>query len=139
MHLHAHLRAQRVSCQLWPSPQSRFINDMLMIHTAQILKGLSRRSIKKNSLPVKGKQQKRVISSPEQKSPPGYQHAGEASPWLRCRLTGGGETCKTMIALFLVICRCILGGPAFYISPSVTVSLPGWLCLPVLVSAAVPG
>lgn len=37
----AHLQAQQVPCQLWPSPETRLMNNMLMIQAAQKLGGLS--------------------------------------------------------------------------------------------------
>lgn len=51
-----------------------------MLH--KVLGEYLRCNIRKNSLHVRGELQKRVISSPVQKSPSGYRHAGEASLWL---------------------------------------------------------
>lgn len=86
VHLHAHLRAQRASYPLCPSPQPRFISNMLMTHAAQRIILDATLKKKRNSLTDRGIQQKRVSSSPEQKSPPGYRRAGEASPWLHGRM-----------------------------------------------------
>lgn len=136
VHHHAHLQAQRASCQLWPSPRSRFISNMLMIRAAPIPEGLSKHNIKKNkkiSLPVRGKQQKRVVSSPEQISPPAYQHAGEASPWLRCRLTGGGEARKTDGAGCTFSCHLLLhfgSPPLLFNSLSLSDSVSPRLAVP---------
>ena len=58
--------------------------------------------------------------------------------------TGGGAACEaTEQAVLFPLSSAVafFGSPLslFIFSPSVTESRPGWLCLPVLVSAAVPG
>lgn len=141
VHLRAHLRAQRASCQLWPSPKSRFINDMLMIHAAQILEGLSRHNIKK-------KKKTKQPSCEREAAEKSYQRSGGKKVHLiismqERRHHGYAADRRRRSLLYFFPCRRLplrfLGAPAFYFSLSVTESRPGWLCLPVLVSAAVPG